>query len=627
VDECCRILIRLCHLSSALGQAIFARYHQLYDKKPKALDLHWLEVAASNGSYYAMDSLRTSYPEKYAQLMRSPLNFEPSFNLEGKESSLLDYCRQGDYAGCKMMLNAGALAYPSQEGTVSVLHWLVSFQDENHVNDLVGLILGNGGSLHAWEGEENDFVFGRVVGTPLHWAIWHRNIPLVRALTREDHWPETKHVDRAIFVAAAMHFYDVLEVLKGWIFNLKNSTPSMYDWHAALMVAAESSELYLPRRLRHGDDNLPRVLEYTMDIILSTTRPSTNDVKNITLFARLQNNATLLRYLFNRLDLGNRKDLLTDSNNHLAFQSMAMGFVEIFEICIEKRILTPQTELAEQKWKPLQLCCLARQRDQVFARRLIEIGCLVDGVGEAEEAHWSPFFIAVSLGMYHIAVILLEHGADKDFLSGWLGGSTATMNLLQNWPDIPVSRLKFLLEEVPRLGFGHVAFWSWPGAGGNLLYALSFSHWSSYTAGFRLGQTAKYILSQLANKTCLNIIDKVGGTALRMACASGNLEICQALIEAGQDVNLSMGFSPLKNAKEWMIKCQKREKVANANRGRSGNERRLAKMLRIRAEQTVALLVSNGAIDRGLVESLNNTRDFISSGQWQRPSFEVIRVY
>ena len=44
--------------------------------------------------------------------------------------------------------------------------------------------------------------------------------------------------------------------------------------------------------------------------------------------------------------------------------------------------------------------------------------------------------------MYHIAVILLEHGADKDFLSGWLGGSTATiLTVIQSQRDLSAAQL------------------------------------------------------------------------------------------------------------------------------------------------------------------------------------------
>jgi hypothetical protein len=618
------MLLQLCNLKSALGQAIVVHYHQVYGKKPVTLVPEWLEVAATSGSYYAMESLHELYPERYQQLMGGPLDFEArSADLGEEEAALLKCCREGDYAGCKAMLCTEVSAFPSQERMVSPLHWLVSFHDERQVNDLVELLLGHGALLEAWEGENDDFAFGRVCGTPLHWAIWYRNIPAVRALTRAEHGPDIKQVDRALWIAAAMHFYDVLEILKDWILNLKDFALSEIDWRTIFLYATDQSATWLPKLLRHGSDKLPRALERTMDIILSFYKLPEEDFKIALAFSLEHNNPTLLRYLYNNLDLGERSDILYNLECDPATKAFAMGFIDIIEVFIEKGLISAHSEHGADKWRPLQLCCLTRQRDPAITRRLLEIGCPVDGVGTTEKSSWTPFFITMSLGMYHIAVILLEHGANKDHLTGWGGGFTVTMTLLQTWPDIPLSRLKFLLEEVPHLGFGHVTFWGWPGAGGNLMYALSLHPWSSYTAGYRLGETAKYILSQLADKSCLNIIDKVGATALRMACSSGNKEIIGALIEAGQDVNLAMGYSPLGNAKEWLAKCQKREKVALE--GAPGSERRLARTLRMRAEETVELLVRHGAIDRGHLEAFGNTRDYLASGQWQKPSFEVIQ--
>ncbi|KAF8852774.1 hypothetical protein BDZ45DRAFT_97554 [Acephala macrosclerotiorum] len=626
IDECCRVLVRLCHLGFPLARAIVFRYHQLYSKDFQLLDREWLEEAAMDGSYYALKSLRMHYPEEHQKLMRSRLSIEPALDDFEKEDSLLKLCRQGDYDGCREMLRAGASAFPIEEGMVSPLHWLVSFNDENQISDLLNLLLQNGAVIDAYEGQIQDATFGRVKGTPLHWAVWYRNIPVLRALIRVSDQPTLEHLNRAIFIAAGMHFYDVLEILRDWIRSLKDGTHARCDWSIALICAAYNGIWQLPRSLRHGTKKLSMAFEKTMDIVVASRKPPEKDIRTLFQLSRAENNGLLLRYLFSRLNLAKRIDILNDPYCDIATASVGMGFRDIFELGIQNGIIGPQTEHGSQRFKALQICCSSRQRDPYFAGRLLDIGCAVDGRSTYTDGTWTPFAIAVALGLYHIAILLLERGADKDYLLGWLGGSTVTMNLLQSWPDIPVSRLKFLLEEVPRLGFGHVAFWSWPGAGGNLLYALSLSHWSSYAAGFRLGETAKYILSQLADKSCLNRIDKIGATALRMACASGNLEICQALIEAGQDVNLALGFSPLGNAKDWLKKCRKREKAAMANNNCLGGERRLAQALRIRAEQTVKLMEKHRAMDRGFFESIQNTTEYVSSGQWQMPSYEVSTI-
>jgi ankyrin repeat protein len=429
VDECCGILIRLCHLGSALGQSILESYHKLHGKRPEELQPEWLEIAASSGSHYATESLCECFPELYLQLMQNPLGFEPSSAESGEiEALLLQCCREGDYEQCKLMLLTGAPAHPSQGMTVSPLHWLVSFREEAHINDILHLLLQNGADLDACEGEQDDFTFGRVVGTPLHWAIWHRNVPVVRALTKADNMPKLRHVDRAICIAAAMHFYDVLEVLKNWIFGLKNAVP---HWHEALILAVDHNGYLLPRRLRHGNNNLSRALERTMDILLEVYTPSADDIRNMFILSVIKNNPTLLRYMFKRLDLDKRRDLLVNVADTYALWSMAQGFIQILDIYVERGLVSPQSEHSRQKWKPLQLCLIARQRDPAFTRRLLEIGCPVDDVGSSEETDWTPFSIALTFGLYNIAVILLENGADKDRCRGWLGGSTVTISLLQ----------------------------------------------------------------------------------------------------------------------------------------------------------------------------------------------------
>ncbi|KAF4621931.1 hypothetical protein G7Y89_g14414 [Cudoniella acicularis] len=608
------------------AQAITARYHEICGKGSVAMDSELIEFEASKGSFYAMQSIRSFHPQIYQRLMKSPLNFEPKLqDHEQPEARLITCCREGDFEGAKREMAAGASAFAPREDSVSALHWLSSFQDERQTVELSKLLVSNGAVLEAWEGERDDFTYGRVVGTPLHWAVWHRNLPAVRALTKLNREPDHKHVDRAICLAAALHFYDVLEILKSWTIKLKTTTRSKYDWHSAMMTAAENISYGLPRRLRHLNESLSDSFDQTMNIIISMQKPSTEDITTMFAIAMYQNHPPLLRYLFTHLGLGKRKDLFKPSKVipvHPAFNVIAMGFEALFEIFIEQGILTPQTEIGAEKFRPLQTCCLVRQRNSVFAVKLIKLGCVPDDVGPTNDSCWTAFLISVALGMYEIAIILLEHGANKDYLTGWLGGSTVTMNLLQTWPDIPVSRLKFLLEEVPRLGFGHVTFLGWPGAGGNLLHALAMSQWSSYTAGSPLGGTAKYILSQLEDKTCLNRIDKLGATAFRMAVANGNLEIARALIDAGQDVNLSVGFAPIRNAKEWLETCHKRESEAFSKRGEPGSEVRLARSMRTRAQEVVQLMERSGARDRDLLESNEYTNQLRTSGQWHMPGWE-----
>jgi len=61
--------------------------------------------------------------------------------------------------------------------------------------------------------------------------------------------------------------------------------------------------------------------------------------------------------------------------------------------------------------------------------------------------------------------------------------------MLHQWPDVPISRVKYLLEELPRQGFGHVNFIGWPAGGGNLLYPFTMAVWSHYRSSYKFGET------------------------------------------------------------------------------------------------------------------------------------------
>ena len=153
--------------------------------------------------------------------------------------------------------------------------------------------------------------------------------------------------------------------------------------------------------------------------------------------------------------------------------------------------------------------------------------------------------MAVQVGLYDVASLLLQHGANKDATTRWLGGSTVAFRILHQWPDVPISRVKYLLEELPRQGFGHVNFIGYPGSGRNLLYAFASAVWSHYRSSYRFGETMKHILSMMADKRCLNEIDRMNCTALNTAARTGNLEVVRTLIEAGADVNGGLGVAPL----------------------------------------------------------------------------------
>ncbi|KAF2679067.1 hypothetical protein K458DRAFT_422497, partial [Lentithecium fluviatile CBS 122367] len=60
------------------------------------------------------------------------------------------------------------------------------------VAPLIYQVVDVGAHLHQCEGSiaGDDFLVGRAYGTPLHWAVMHRNLPVVQALTALDTQPD-----------------------------------------------------------------------------------------------------------------------------------------------------------------------------------------------------------------------------------------------------------------------------------------------------------------------------------------------------------------------------------------------------------------------------------------------------
>jgi hypothetical protein len=202
-----------------------------------------------------------------------------------------------------------------------------------------------------------------------------------------------------------------------------------------------------------------------------------------------------------------------------------------------------------------------------------------------------------------------------------LGGTTIAFAILLTWPDVPISRMRYLLQDLPGLGFGHINFIGWPAGGGSLLYALAMSHWAHYTASYRFPETFKYILNMMAHRDCLDQMDRMGCTVVNMASRGGKLEICRLLLEAGVSPNTGLSISPLNAAMDWLQKCRKKE--TDTLNSQVVGERRHAIKLRTRAEECVKLLQSYGAIQRGILENFDMIGSHLRHGGMRLPSATV----
>jgi ankyrin repeat protein len=627
-DHCCRLLFRMCNLGSPTHRSIAHRFCQVHGRDlPDAFDSRWLGDAANEGYYFATKSLSTSFQEQYEQWKES-LEIE-SLRLCATESTrerlLVTRCQLGDYAGCKDLLSVGVSAAPMDDTSPSALHWLVSFSNESEIWDLALGMIDHGANLDFEVGnEEADFLFGAIDGTPLYWAVWYQNLALIQVLLAIDPRPTKENLERAIFLAAGLHFHDVLEIFQNLTESGNLTACAGIDMEEAMALSA-SGEMFLTRLLHHGKSVLDITGDKTLGVLFQMHSPSQTVIERLLDLVAMQNNPRLFRYLLSRLGAAGVKKIPKAKAQAWLLCSVGAGFLDVFDACFESGLLQFDENFLEGGGGAgitgLQLCCIARQRDPIFLQRFLDWGCGVDDIGPSEVLKYGPFAIAVCNGLYECANLLLKYGADKDFLTNWLGGITVAFSILLTWPDVPISRMRYLLQDLPRLGFGHINFIGWPAGGGNLLYALAMSHWVHYTASYRFPETFKYILSMMAHRDCLDQTDRMGSTVFNMASREGKLEICRLLLEAGVNPNTGLGKSPLDAAIDWLRECRKKE--ADALNSQVVGERRLTIRLRTRAEECVRLLQSYGAVQRGFSEELEMTTSHLLSGRMRLPSATV----
>ena len=127
----------------------------------------------------------------------------------------------------------------------------------------------------------------------------------------------------------------------------------------------------------------------------------------------------------------------------------------------------------------------------------------------------------------------------------------------------------------------------------------------------------KYFLSKLGDRTCLNVLDRYGHTALSQACLCGNIEVVRILIESGADVNPMTVRAPLSAAIEWRQQWAENERRAMSRR--VPGELRHARKVRMRAEELEHLLRINGARERSLLED----QQIIMTRGFRVPTMEV----
>jgi ankyrin repeat protein len=626
-----KLLLRLSELEYFSFAAILPLYHEITATAvPTVFNPKTLEAAAKEDFYMAKWALARYYPDQYhtwlSQTIRqTEIAFQgrPDFN----QHMLLGHLRQGNFEECKRFLNMG-VEPPDELDELGPVHWLTSFGNGPQIDELLHLLLQAGCIIDGWvdTGRAFDLLAGRIDGTPLHCAVITRNLHLVRALCRLDIRPNAANIDTAFKIAASLHFADVLHILNEWVNGLNHTGQSCHQlnqWNLLVFaVLPHTPHLQMARLLRHGKRGATDAMLATLDFLSNMGTLSFEQQKNLIQFLILHGCGKGFSLLTAKFKMRESPGQWTEYLKGILSQVILFGDIDAFSAVLDSGLIPKDICFINDKYTLMQTCCISASRRVEFIQKALQLGCSLDALGPGDEYQPSAFVAAVAKGSYDTASYMLQNGADKDFKSGWLGGQTCIARLLQQ-PDLPISRLRYMLEALPEEGFGHVDYIVGPSLKQNIFHAIASSPWASHRSSYRQAEIMKYLLSVIGDHSCINQTDIFGYTPLYFAASKAQLELCEILIEAGADVQASVCRSPLNGLIEWLETCARREKDSWSTT--KVGEKKLAAKLLDNARKTVELLTSKGATDWKANPFRIQTA--MASGQIALPNLAVSGVF
>jgi serine/threonine protein kinase len=427
----CKLYLRLCEFGSHGHLASLPFYFRMVNEPtPSEYDASVLKNLAEMDFYMAKKSFASFYPAEYEAWLRKSEGTALN-SYDGNSPELLfTYLRLGNYERSVALLTAGVPPFTEDERP-SAMHYLVSFSELDHIQQLAQAIVSAGGLLDDWwkDDREDNLLSGYCEGTPLHWACVQRNTAMVQVLCDLDRSPDQLNADRAILLASAMHFDDVVDVLAKWI--MRPTSTSMHvagsapaDIWSALGLAATSAYFHLPRLIRHGPRKATEAMLQTFGVLLRLFDLEYEHQHALISTAVSTGNAELLKYLIKQFHITSQQKKWRDQLDKYFSGTVLFGHSNAFEVFLDTGLISPKQHFFGGKLTALQVCGDLRQRNPAFVRKLLDLGCHPDALGPADPYGGSPFALSVALGLYDSALLLLERGANKDFASGWMGGQT-----------------------------------------------------------------------------------------------------------------------------------------------------------------------------------------------------------
>ncbi|KAF2095696.1 ankyrin [Rhizodiscina lignyota] len=524
---------------------------------------HLLDWISWRHSFIRFAIINDMPPLLESLLETSPHLVDQSFPCGDTPLSLA--CRYGNAVITKELLRRGADPKIHGNFAITPLHWLVSFEEDEHLY-IASRLLECGADVNAISNTGNTAVIRSVYdtplsGTPLHWAVAQNDLSAVRVLLRLGaditiEFPANSPTAgfNVFEYACSLARYTVLKLfiendigkaLVDAFHTLKVEDSVTVRCRPHFVVLGTKTRL---QRLLHSGVGFEHSMRETIRLLSGSKKPydcvlKADDLSMSAIFATAFHhcNADVMKSC---LELGFDDQIdstfgLESSRGNALCLAITYGDRDMFSTLLahganiwaqDKHFMTP-------------LVRAARESDDVFfVDELLKAGVPVD---PTDNVGIQTFYMAVYSGNLKVARFLFEMGADRD----WMPTSypmTALGAMIWRHTRNAAKRVEFLLSLPNRGSDGFMASRFKSAASALHMAATRFSE-----DRHNMEITTAMISMLLSKYRKTKYLDSTSGpdrsTVLGMAVEAGNYEVVQLLLGQGADPNIrdAYGRTPL----------------------------------------------------------------------------------
>jgi len=429
-------------------------------------------------------------------------------------------------------MEAGAKADKTSIFGEGPIHFLPFFH-EQHIDSTSQLIVRNGADVdqwateNPWEGEHG--FWGR---SPLDYAVVRNHIARIRALLRLGAAPYAKGDGPcAIRWACLFGRAAARDIMAAGSSHGISSEDSVSE---SLEVTVLGPKYGLENIKEHGGNHKHAKIA-TLTVLHKYNTINYRDVGcpaqyTVLHYAALAGYPMVVKYLLSYTPSKQYLDTRHHNKTPL-MEAINMGYRDVFKVLLHHGAdihLTFPTIWYNGNY--LHICAVAGQRDLFFPEQLLKRGVQADWVDEKRR---TPFGVAVVEGNYPVADLLLQYGADRDYL---VEGFT----ILARWLELPLplKGIKYLMtcksspERTPPL------FVCSPGLGRNVFHPISSAGVDAEKAPVETRSIFQYLQELWPGKDHINACGRMGTSPLIIAVLHSKVDLINRMIAAGADPNL-----------------------------------------------------------------------------------------